>query len=165
MSSAEFHMRCSHHMSESDLQIMEKVRIDGLDTPPVHRTIERWRGFDCSLRNQLVRYRAESLQWDPAEHLRGEFGEEASLAETAGRIVNADDPLLAENLLFEVRWKFLSELERRHFMNFDFLLIYFLKLQLLEKRSLLSHPRGERAMQKARSTLSSRLSAPGAFWS
>lgn len=57
-------------------------------------------------------------------------------------LVKEGNPLEIEKKLLYWRWQFLNELEKEHHFDFEFLIIYFLKLQILKKLSLYDQQKG-----------------------
>ena len=61
-----------------------------------------------------------------------------------------ENPLTAELVLFRTRWSFLDELAAETFMTLDNLVVYLLKLRLLESRAALSIDAGRQALSDLR---------------
>lgn len=55
------------------------------------------------------------------------------LPEDIKQALSATSPLDIEEKLLLLRWKFIDEQEQGHFFDLDFLKLYFLKLQILER--------------------------------
>ena len=53
----------------------------------------------------------------------------------AEQAFNADSPLMAEEILNKARWRYLDELEFGHYFDIEILVIFFIKLQILERIS------------------------------
>ena len=132
----EFHAACEPWVSPQDLRLIKAADLDPTVEGPSSPVLDSWRGWERALRNELVRPRAQRLGWDPYEHLQTApfvYGA-AQLAQDA---LSADNPLEAEQMLMRARWSFLEELEVRHAFDVERLVVYSLKLRLLERRALL----------------------------
>ncbi len=92
---------------------------------------EYW-NWEISLRNELVRLRAEVLGVKPDRYLHS-YGS-AGLATTVARdAFREDDPLKVEECLTRIRYDWLESQKGGRAFNFDILLIYSMQLQLLQR--------------------------------
>jgi hypothetical protein len=94
---------------------------------------QAWQVWETHIRNTLAKQRAAALGKDPAAWLRAEadvFPGDRRRAEAAAD--NAD-PLTREKELDRLRWSRLDELAVGHDFDFDALVIYRLRLLILEK--------------------------------
>lgn len=95
--------------------------------------IRQWIAFDTALTNELVKMRAARKRLEPGPYLRTADSEEPlSLPAGLAAILSAS-PLDAEEELDETRWKVLDELATGHYFDLEFLIIYALKLRILER--------------------------------
>lgn len=111
--------------------------------------------FERDLRNVLAAIRARRLGLPPAEVLLGE----GELVEQLGRssaddfglgqdmpwinrLLETQDPLRLEDTVEEILWEYIEERSQQDHFEFDVVLAYLLRLQLLEKRLALSEERG-----------------------
>jgi len=60
-----------------------------------------------------------------------------------------ENPLEAEKKLLELRWQFLDDLEKDHHFDLSFLVIYFIKLQILERLSVFNKEEGKNRFLQA----------------
>lgn len=107
------------------------------------------------LRNTLAALRARRKGLPPSDHLVGE-GEIVeplgrSSAEDFGlvreipwieKLLKAKDPLQLEDAVEQILWDYLDEQTTKYHFDFELILAYMLKVQLLEKRLALSEERG-----------------------
>jgi len=96
-------------------------------------TLRRWSVFDTALRNELVRIRASRRHSDPFRYLRQDGYTEPWIAHMATNAHRNPSILDAEKALDQERWRLLDELECGHYFDLDFLLVYGLKLLILER--------------------------------
>lgn len=115
--------------------MLQKLSLDAdLDYPqPIPCVLVQWQTFDTALRNELVRIRAARKQKDAARYLRHDGYTDASTAHTAVNAYRNTSLLAVERSLDEARWRALDELAAGHYFDFDFLVLYALKLLLLER--------------------------------
>jgi hypothetical protein len=80
----------------------------------------------------------------------------AELAAEAAGMIN---PLEAERLLNRARWQFLEELEVGHYFDVERLVIYSLKLQLLERIALHDQEKGREQFEVVFGKLNEKIGA------
>lgn len=96
-------------------------------------TLKKWFAFDTALRNELVKIRASRKHIDPEKYLRKDSYAGPSIAHIAINAHRNPSILDAQNSLDAQRWQALDEFLMGHYFDIDFLLIYGLKLLILEK--------------------------------
>ena len=148
ISKKDFLANCEKYLKKTDFDILESVSLFDIaeqDEAPL-AIIRRFFRWERGVRNALVRLRAESLGIEPEEFVRGEIVDhfQALLAEGA---FNADSPLMAEDILNKARWRYLDELEFGHYFDIEILVIFFIKLQILERISLLNAVKGQEILK------------------
>jgi hypothetical protein len=121
--------------------------------------LQRWRRWEINLRNELVKIRAQKLGVDayefivPSTFMMGT----AELAAEASGMIN---PLEAERFIDRARWSYLEELEVGHYFDVERLVVYALKLQLLERIALHERERGQERFEQIFEKLKEQLN-PG----
>lgn len=112
--------------------------------------------FRRDLRNILAALRARRRGLSPSDHLVGEEGDitdalSRSTAEDFGlsshypwieRLIAAKEPVETEETIQEIVWETLDEMTQHLDFDFEAILAYLLKLQLLERRLALSEDTG-----------------------
>ena len=98
--------------------------------------IKQWKEFDLGLRTELA------LARNNTRHNRHE--KPGPLAKTA---LDAPNPLLMEQALEQIRWEFLDSLEWGNFFDLNFLVVYFLKIQILERLQMFDKEKGEHVFE------------------
>jgi len=117
--------------------------------------LKEYLAFEKLLRNVLAAIRARRKGLPPSDHVLGEgeiveqlgrasaedfgLGQEIPWIE---RLVEARDPLKLEDTIEQILWDYLDEQTTQVYFDFEVILAYLLKLQLLEKRLALSEERG-----------------------
>lgn len=135
ISKDDFLAICKKYLKKIDFSIIASVNLFDVEK---HKApldiIRRFFSWERGVRNALVKLRAERLgldsddfiRGDISDHLTGHFAEEA---------FNAASPLMAENILNKARWNYLDELEFGHYFDIEILVVFFIKLQILERMS------------------------------
>lgn len=142
----DFLANCEKYLKKTDFNILESVSLFDVekDEAPLD-TVKHFFGWERGIRNALVRLRAEGLGLEPDEFVRGEIVDHSQtlLAEEA---YNADSPLVAEGILNKARWRYLDELEFGHYFDIERLVIFFIKLQILERISSFDAEEGRESL-------------------
>ncbi len=145
---SDFLSFCREQLHPEDFQVLESVNLEstqaGADSHPVWSA---WAARETALRNELAVNRAQRLGLDADKHLRpGRFF--TGLDEIVKEALQAANPRQAEKTLDRARWKYLDELEPGHHFDLGRLIVYYLKLQLLEKSSRQSFEPGLKSFQE-----------------
>lgn len=141
LSADAFLDRCRGVVSEPAMRVLAGVRLLQDESVAPVEVLERWRAREFSLRNALAGLRAHRLGIDPARHVRGAIAD-MEAAQAARRVFEAVSPRAAGDELDRMRWAWLEELESGHYFDLDRLVIYLLKLLLLERRAVFSKEAG-----------------------
>ena len=131
----DFLANCEKYLKKTDFNILESISLFDVEKDEASFDIvRRFFGWERGVRNALVRLRAEKLGLKPDEFVRGEIVDHSQtlLAEEA---FNTDSPLMAEEILNRARWRYLDELEFGHYFDIERLVVFFIKLQILERIS------------------------------
>ncbi|TAN61855.1 DUF2764 family protein [bacterium] len=125
---------CRQFIPSADIEALKKAAISGeyIDAK-IHPTLKKWQEFDTGLRNELVKIRCLHKHVASEKYLRAEGYVPAYITHLASTVHRTPDILEAEKLLGQGRWYFLDALSFGHYFDLDFLLIYALKLFILER--------------------------------
>lgn len=136
---------------ESDLAVLRTVSISGADEHQNARysTLKKWSQFDTALRNELVRIRVARKHLDEQRYLRQDGFAEPFVARIAMSAYRSPSILEAERMLDEARWSALEGFCVGHFFDLDFLIVYALKLLLLERWEKIKAADKEHLLQEA----------------
>jgi len=138
-----FLQTCKSHLQKNDFIMLSKVKLDKLSkVKPCSPTYARYQEWEKSLRNALVMLRASKMGVDAKAYLvegREIFG----VDKIARQAFEEDSPLKAEHILNRGRWIFLEELELGHYFDIEKLVIFYLKLQVLERKAIFDFDRGK----------------------
>ncbi|MFH1038545.1 MAG: DUF2764 family protein [PVC group bacterium] len=143
VSNESFLMTASEHLTRRDFRIINNARL----VPPEsdgggESALEEWIAFENSLRNELVNIRAKKMGRDPKEYFRGDYMPDPYIAAMLQEAAGADNPLMVERRIDLARWEKLGEIELQHYFDLQFLVVYFLKLQILNKWSSIREEKG-----------------------
>ncbi|MEW6008259.1 MAG: DUF2764 family protein [Candidatus Omnitrophota bacterium] len=129
----EFIIYCQRFIPDADIQILKKLSISGDYSTIVQATLKKWQDFDSTLRNELVKNRAQRMHIDPGRYLRKDRFPEAFITNIAITALRSSSILEAEKILDLARWQALDDFCFGHYFDLDFLIIYCLKLLILER--------------------------------
>ncbi|MBB6478976.1 DUF2764 family protein [Spirochaeta isovalerica] len=139
---------CSRELNEESMEKLMNCKISIPENEALLEGAARdfW-AWEKSLKNELVKLRARNMNVDEKDYIReGEtlFG----TPEIAASAMKIDSPLEAENFLNRARWSALDQLGTGHYFDFEALAVYYLQLQLLERKSLFDAERGYEKYQE-----------------
>lgn len=146
LSSEDFLSKCEIELSPSEYYIINSASLlpEHLQKP-ISWVLKRWYEWEQNIRNELVKLRAKKMGKDASPYIRSESSEHS--AEVLAReVFNADSPLNAQDMLDHARWEYLEELEWGHYFDREKLIIYYLKLQILEGRSRFNKEEGQKRL-------------------
>lgn len=105
-------------------------------------TFRRWAEWEISLLTELSNIRAQSLGWE-SDFV---FDSDLSIAteEIAREAAAQESPLTGEEILNRARWAYLDEIEVGHYFTIDRLIIYLLKIKILERKARFIEPLGQK---------------------
>lgn len=130
----KFLKNCELFIPERDLEILKTASISGeYNYENIHPFLRGWHEFDTDLRNELVKVRASRRRVDASKYSRRERYVETTIAHLAINAHRSLSPLEGERMLDNARWQKLEESSFGHYFDLEFLLIYALKLLILER--------------------------------
>ena len=134
---------CKENLKTTDFEMLRSIDLFEADQDKAPLDIVRhFFSWEREVRNALVKLRAERLGLDSVDFIRGGMSDHLT-GHIAEEAFNADSPLMAENILNKARWKYLDELEFGHYFDIEILVIFFIKLQILERVSLFDAVQGQ----------------------
>ena len=110
-------------MRRREFRFLAQVKL--FDTIPDKKDPRMWRHFkrfETQIREDIVQWRKSRAE-----------GKEIKSADGVFSIVREGNPLEIERNLLKYRWAFIEELEKVHHFDLEFLILYFLKLQILRR--------------------------------
>lgn len=130
----QFLESCRSELSEQDFAMIKAASLD-YDGEPVGRNalFDNWLRFYRGLRNELAWFRAQEFNKDPYDHMRGDRHVESVIVDIIAEASKSANPLVAERALDRVKWQKLEELLQGHYFDLEVLIVYAIKLQILDK--------------------------------
>lgn len=131
----DFFSKCKNLIPEKEIEILRSAcQQDIFSLAAVSiASLKQWGNFEIALRNELVRARAGRKKIDPLKFLRLPDSPQAEISNLAMIAYRSTSVLEGEKILDQGRWNFLETLSLGHYFDFDYLLIYGLKLKILER--------------------------------
>ncbi|MFH1247980.1 MAG: DUF2764 family protein [Candidatus Omnitrophota bacterium] len=136
----EFLDVCLSLVDERELELLKLIPdIDySLLHPDFPVVLRQWCEFEGSLRNELVQPRALRKKIDPQKYIRPDYQSAPHITHVAMSAYRNTSIIDAEHFLDGQRWDFLDGLSFGHYFDFDFLIIYTLKLIILKRWKIIN---------------------------
>ena len=110
-------------LQDKDFKALSKIDInDFLTAENDNKALKEYKFFEQALREDLVQVRKKSKIQERNKPL---------IALKPGALEG--NPLEVERKLIFLRWEFIESLEKEHYFDLEFFILYFLKLQILER--------------------------------
>lgn len=100
-------------------------------------SLKEYRSFEKNLRQELAFFRKARKE-----------GREYKISSYLEDIITTGNPLEVERKLLYLRWKFIEEKETGHYFDIELLILYFLKLQILERLFTFDKEKGRENFDK-----------------
>jgi len=157
LSNDEFLHLCSQHVGPRDFRHLIDARIDDFSNQTANPVTASWRTFNMDVREQLLILRAPVLRWNTCDFSRSDKNITVLIKDEIRSIFEQNDPMKAESALFDLRWLFLDEIDRLYFMCLENLIVYSLKIQLIEGRKEMTPECGGATMTAIRQKFADQL--------
>lgn len=142
LSHQEFLDLCRQHITHRHYQLLSRASTSDLrPTTPSCRTLDLWREWETTLRNELAALRGKKKGVETEAYLVGSPGI-ITAQRFAREAFGQESPLQAEELLNRARWSYLDELEVGHYFDIEKILVYALRLQILQRKALFDEEKG-----------------------
>lgn len=143
MASTEYFLeQCEKWLTAGDYLILKNTSINEFDSCKSGcALLDQWQVWEVNLRNELVKLRAQKKGLEGDAYLAA-VPEVLGTAEIAREAAAQESPLAAEELLNRARWSLLDDLEVGRFFTIEKLIIYYLRLQILERKGLFNKEAG-----------------------
>ena len=127
--------QCEVEVAPADIAAILAAKLwpSEADTTAAKSVLARYYELVFDLQRYMAAARAAKLGWDAGELPRAS-GVEPSLADMARGLVIDDEPARAEQSLLRYLWTVLEDLEVGHYFDLNILILYHLRLQLVERR-------------------------------
>lgn len=156
----DFLLLCQSHLSKTDFRILkkitasdivEKVPLTSIFNKRTNKLISKWIQWEKGLRNGLVKLRSEKSGLSGDEFIRKETSLHPVTPEPGliKSIFEAESPLTARNIMDKARWNHIEKLEYGHYFGIEKIILYALKLQILNKQPGLDPLKGRKKLEAA----------------
>lgn len=141
----------SEYTNNEGLAVLKELCEDStkLAEPSPIPLIRKFREFEVSLRNELVKLRAARRHLEPHRYMRPETVIEPEIVHLSTRAVRNPSLLDAERELDQVRWNLLDELSFGHYFDLEILIIYGYRLLILERWERIRTADRQRLLEEA----------------
>ncbi len=144
VSIAVFLEDCQRLLSKNDFLLIKNVLEDSDEKSEMSNAVfNAWVKFERDFSNALVWFRAEKVGKDPLDYIRGERYSDPFHNEIIHHADKAPNLLEAEKILDRARWQFLDDLAGGHYYDLNFIIIYALKLKILDRHHEFRSPQGQ----------------------
>lgn len=144
----DFLADCQRMLSEKDFEILKNATLDHDQSDDQSHVLTMLARVNSQLRNQWVRVRAKALDKDVLGYIREDSGFDREAVEAVQQALNATHPLEADQYLNRYRWQKFDEMSQGHFFDLDCLIVYALKLQILERHQLMTQEQGTKVFDQ-----------------
>ncbi len=149
MSSEDFLQDCERLLSEQDFIIMhELLKEDTAALKMNNAVINSWIKFERDFRNELVKFRAHRMHKDAHDYIRGDSFGDPLIAEMIDEVSKSKNLLEAEKTLDYIKWQFLDDIVLGHYYDIESLVVYGLKLKILERHQEFYSSRGKEIFEE-----------------
>ncbi len=138
----DFLADCQRMLSEKDFDVLKKATLDHDQSGDQSRMLITLAHINRQIRNQWVRVRAKALDKDASGYIRDDGGFDREAEEVVQQAHHAAHPLEADQYLSRYLWQKFDEMAQGHFFDLDCLIVYALKLQILERQQQMTQEHG-----------------------
>jgi len=150
---AYFLKQCKSLVSDHDYQTITSA-LSG--RPSSHPFLMKWQLFASMVKKELNDQRSKKLGLSALKY-QNNGGKKISIGEAVRQALSNENALDAELSLLALKWKYLDEIVGLHYSDVEALLVYALKLQLLERKSLFTKEEGHAEFKRLFSNLQSEI--------
>lgn len=133
---------CERLLTKKDfVSVQRAVFQEGYDSAR-HPVVQKWLQFQHAIQVEALFVRCARQKKDPKTYYSGEYVKNLKVADMVVEFFTHSDLSESEKVLDRHRWEFLTELEAGNQFDFSFILVYALKLKILNKWDNISSPEG-----------------------
>jgi hypothetical protein len=125
-------------MDGRDYHVLSQVDMNDFDpSKKINQVYDNFKLFEHKIRTDIALWR--EAQKRDQEYKPSSF---------PVSMIKEGNPLEIEIRFMEIRWQFIDELEREHHFDLGFLILYYLKLQILQRYFAFNKEQGLKKFQK-----------------
>lgn len=134
----DFLDNCRRLMARGHYETIQAVLAGG--TPETSsRTVQACLEFEHILKNELAFHQAHKAGKSPDGYVRGNRSFQTGVKLAIDAAKSAKNPLEAEKAIDRSRWEFYETMQIGHHYDFEYILLYGLKLKILERYHHVHH--------------------------
>ena len=137
-------------LNATDAVLMAQLLADEEDIETDNAVAQAWVRFSRNFKNEIAVLRAQQFHKDPQKVIRGTKENEPHLREAAHEASRTENLLEAQKLLDRTSWQLLDELTAGHYFDLEYLIVYGLKLKILERHEAYRSQAGQEAFARFR---------------
>ncbi len=150
----EFLDLCRTHLSKKDFKVISSLYDPSSgDIPIKNKTLLAWESFEQSLIHLLAEKRAEHLGLSEKETYKNTYGKTSAITEAVRKAMAENSPLMGEKILDAARIVFLEDIEVTHYFDLTKLIVYSLKLAILERHQHFDFEEGNEEFKRLLSNI------------
>jgi hypothetical protein len=143
MSFMDFLEQCRQLITGTDFAELDVVlREDGAPVMSKNSAVNKIADGNRDFRNALVWFRAVRAGHDPLEQIRGDAFHDPFWADVVNRALKLPNLLEGKRLIDRTRWQVLDDFVSGHFFDLPVLIVYGLKLKILERYQVIRSEKG-----------------------
>lgn len=129
-----FMAECRKWLSPGEMKVLLSADVRRHEIMPEDiELVKSWKKFDMELREELAGVRMDR-----------KFGGGQKAPERLKEVMEQETPLLMEQKLEKIRWDFIEGKTTGHYFDIEALVMYFLKLQILQRLATFDKDEGEK---------------------
>jgi hypothetical protein len=133
---------CQTYLDPNDFIILEKIISRDADVARLSRFYHEWILWDQGLTKEIAAFRAYKMNSKENGQPFALPGRHSIYIGLLGQLFSAAHPFQAEMMLAEARWKHLDEMEFSCYFDFEKIVSFVLKLQIMERIELFNQIEG-----------------------
>lgn len=143
--------RCEQLLTGEDFADLHQVLLeDGSLVVSADPMVQKIADANRDFRNALVWFRAARAGHDPLDYLRGDRFNDPFWADIVNRALKFSNLMEGKRLIDQTRWQALDDLIMGHHFDLSFLIVYGLKLRLLERYQEIHTDKGAKLFDELR---------------
>jgi hypothetical protein len=144
MTEEDFLFLCQNTLSGADWAVLKEARLRGrAEVKTGNTTLDSWFAGERSMWAELAKLRAAKKGAETESYNRhGAYS--LNIMEAARKAFGEESPLEAEMIVLRALWALLDELETGHLVDVDKIIVYYLKMQLVQLKNSRNKAAGEK---------------------
>lgn len=139
---------CRENIAKKDFEVLVSANIFKIEYDDFsNEVLKKWYSWESNFRNQLAFLRAVKKQEDPGTYIHISL-DELEVGIISNEAFKEESPLIAEDIINRARWSFLEDMEFSHYFDFEKLIIYYLKLQVLSRIKTFDKDKGTEKLSR-----------------